>query len=167
MALFAVGGCGSDDEESGGTGGSGGGSGGSTGGSGGSTGGSGGATGGTAGTATGGTAGTATGGTAGSSTGGTAGAAGGGGGLTCAAFCAAVAAACTGANVQYASENECMTACAGWPVGTEGATSGDTLACRMYHAGVAATDPQPDNANTHCPHAGADGGGVGGPCTDP
>jgi hypothetical protein len=156
MALFTVGGCGSDDDEGGGgTGGSTGGSGGSTGGSGGSTGGSGGSTGGTAGAATGGTAGAATGGTAGAATGGTAGAAGASAGLSCTAYCATIATNCTGANEQYDNENECVTECASWPVGTPIDQAGDTLGCHNYHAGAAAADP-----GLHCPHAGPTGGGV-------
>jgi hypothetical protein len=159
MALFAVGGCGSDDEEdpkgtggSSGSGGSTGGSGGSTGGSGGSTGGSGGSTGGS-----GGTAGAATGGTAGAATGGTAGAAGAGSGLSCASFCALNLATCVGPNEQYDDNNDCMTECATWAAGSSTDTAGDTLGCRTYHLGVAA---QPGNAGEHCPHTGPDGGGV-------
>jgi hypothetical protein len=153
MAL-TVGGCGSDDEDDGG--GSKGGTGGATGGSGGTGGGTGGATGGTAGSSTGGTAGSSTGGSAGSASGGSAGAS----AQSCDAFCAAVQAACTDANEQYADEAECQTACATWDPGTPGDTAGDTLACRIYHVGVAAT---PGMAGEHCPHAGPDGGGV---CTD-
>jgi hypothetical protein len=159
MALFAMGGCGSDDDDGGG-GGSGntGGSGGSTGGSGGSTGGSGGSTGGSAGSSTGGTAGSATGGSAGSATGGTAGAAGGGAGLSCAAYCALMEANCTGANAEYDNTGECTTECGGWAEGTAADTTGNTLGCHTYHATAAAGDP-----GTHCPHAGPTGGGV---CVD-
>jgi len=80
-----------------------------------------------------------------------------GGGGDCATYCTMVMSACSGDNTQYASTAECMSQCAelGWPTGTPGATSGNTLACRLYHAGVAAAMPA-----LHCPHAGASGGGV-------
>jgi hypothetical protein len=46
--------------------------------------------------------------------------------------------------------------CATWAEGTEGDTTGDSVQCRIYHAGgPAAGDP-----GLHCPHAGPDGGGV-------
>jgi hypothetical protein len=69
----------------------------------------------------------------------------------CATFCADYATTCA-ATVAF---DDCETACAGWAEGTEGDTSGNTLACRAYHLGAASTD-----AATHCPHAAADGGGV-------
>jgi hypothetical protein len=75
--------------------------------------------------------------------------------LSCGAYCTAITAACTGANMQYASAMECMTMCAGFPVGTPSDTSGNTLGCRTYHAGAAVGDPA-----THCSHAGPSGGGV-------
>jgi hypothetical protein len=51
----------------------------------------------------------------------------------------------------------CLSTCNGasWSIGTAGATSGNSIACRTYHAGAAAGDPA-----THCPHAGPTGGGV-------
>jgi hypothetical protein len=53
-----------------------------------------------------------------------------------------------------------MASCPHYPVGTAGAQSGDSLACRQYHAGAAMADP-----NTHCVHAGPSGAGVcGTPC---
>jgi hypothetical protein len=76
----------------------------------------------------------------------------------CAAFCSTMQTTCTGVNVQFADEAACLAACETnnkWPAGTEGATSGDSFACRQYHLGAAATD-----ANTHCIHAGPTGGGT-------
>jgi hypothetical protein len=75
----------------------------------------------------------------------------------CAAYCTAVMGACTAANAQYPSEAMCLTACSTmtWELGTAGATSGNSIACRTYHAGAART-----NAAVHCPHAGPTGGGV-------
>jgi hypothetical protein len=67
--------------------------------------------------------------------------------------------ACTGENAVYATETECMTACAG-PSGNDGipddvsytaaANAGDSLACRIYHATVAASSS--DMATAHCAH---------------
>ena len=119
---------------------------------------------GTGGSATGGTSetggtpdGGATGGTGGGATGGEADAS--TPAADCDGYCAAVQAACTGANAQYADDAACQTACAGFATtGMDGDTSGDTLQCRLYHVGVAADDP-----DTHCGHAGPDGGGV---CVD-
>jgi hypothetical protein len=54
----------------------------------------------------------------------------------------------------------CLGSCRGFPAGTAGAMSGNSLACRTYHAGAAATD-----ATLHCPHAGPTGAGTcGAPC---
>jgi len=78
-------------------------------------------------------------------------------GLTCAAYCTLVTTNCSAANAQYADMAECMTQCttAAIPAGTAGMMSGNTLGCRLYHAGVAA-----DDASLHCPHAGLSGGGA-------
>lgn len=71
-------------------------------------------------------------------------------GTNCEGFCTVVDGACTGANEAYASVAECMTACNGFtddePFDVSD-VSGDTLACRLYHASVATSDP-----GTHCPH---------------
>lgn len=90
---------------------------------------------------------------------------GGGGALSCADYCAAIVASCTGANRQYGLSDatqavSCMTACTsfGWAEGTSGDMSGDTLACRTYHALAAAGSDA--NHALHCPHAGPLGGGV-------
>jgi len=83
---------------------------------------------------------------------------GGGGGNDCTTYCSQLAANCTGDNAQYNDTTECMAYCAaaGWPAGTGGAMSGNTLACRVYHSGAPATmDPV-----LHCPHAGPTGSGV-------
>ncbi len=80
--------------------------------------------------------------------------------LDCASYCAAIDTACTGANLQYLDIDTCKAMCAKLTVGTEGATSGNTLTCRVYHLGLASQSPQ--NANLHCGHAGAFGfGGCG------
>jgi hypothetical protein len=75
-------------------------------------------------------------------------------------MCTTIQAACTGTNAQYASMDTCVASCAHFPAGASGAMSGNSLACREYHAMAAQTDP-----TTHCVHAGPSGGGVCGmPC---
>lgn len=67
---------------------------------------------------------------------------------------------CTGALAQYSAMANCMGVCATFPMGTAADQAGNTLGCRIYHAGNAATDP-----TTHCIHAGPTGGTVCGmPC---
>jgi hypothetical protein len=77
---------------------------------------------------------------------------------TCAFYCTQMMANCTGANAQYTSAEECLSYCNGarWAPGMEGATSGNTLACRIYHGG----GPAMMMPGTHCPHAGPTGDGV-------
>ena len=75
--------------------------------------------------------------------------------LSCDAYCTSNIATCTGKLSQYNDKATCMAMCAKFDVGTAGATSGDTLACRTYHTTAAATD-----ASTHCPHSGPYGGAV-------
>ncbi|GMV41329.1 MAG: hypothetical protein AMXMBFR64_30450 [Myxococcales bacterium] len=85
---------------------------------------------------------------------------------SCADYCSAVQAACTGGNAQYPSIEECLDYCgtiAAFPAGDPGDTLGNSIACRTYHATVAA---QPGNADAHCPHAGPTGGGVCGSWCD-
>jgi hypothetical protein len=79
---------------------------------------------------------------------------------TCASYCTTVMANCTGANSQYANEASCLGSCSAFTQGTTGATSGNSLSCRAYHAGAA-----PSDAALHCPHAGPAGDGAcGGNC---
>ena len=80
---------------------------------------------------------------------------------TCEDFCAKVAVACTGANVQYANPGECISYCKNEgkiPAGATTDKSGNTIGCRTYHAGLAAVSSS--NAASHCPHAGKSGGNV-------
>jgi Domain of unknown function (DUF4331) len=82
------------------------------------------------------------------------------GGLTtpCSSYCDTMVAACKGSNAQYADKADCVSYCesAKWDPGVANAETGNSLACRVYHAGVAAM-MQPD---VHCPHAGPSGGEV-------
>jgi len=55
----------------------------------------------------------------------------------------------------YPDRGTCEAACALFPAdGESGATTGDTVQCRIYHGGV----PASDNGELHCPHAGNTGG---------
>ena len=79
-------------------------------------------------------------------------------GDACAGFCQLAMGACTGANAAYASSAACMTACAAFPTNVRYNTqvqTGNSFACKMYHATVASTTPA-----THCNHIKA----TGGPC---
>jgi hypothetical protein len=75
---------------------------------------------------------------------------------TCADYCTTITANCSAANLMYGTAAECMATCALFdPAAT---MTGNTLGCRVYHAGNAAGSMQ--NANTHCRHAGPGGDGV-------
>lgn len=70
----------------------------------------------------------------------------------CEGYCTLIETNCGGPFTQYGSPDMCLGACAAFAAGTPGETSGNTLACRTYHAGVAA------GANDiHCTHAGPGG----------
>ena len=83
---------------------------------------------------------------------------------TCENYCDVVTTNCTGDDAQYESREACLSYCeavGGWEEGMKGDTSGDTIACRIYHGGVAAGAP-----TTHCDHAGPTGGNVCGSWCD-
>ena len=81
--------------------------------------------------------------------------------VNCDTYCADITKNCTGTNAEYISIDVCKAMCAHLEPGLPGEQSGDSLACRAYHAGVAAGDP-----SFHCRHAGPVGGGTCGdqPC---
>jgi hypothetical protein len=80
--------------------------------------------------------------------------------LNCPSYCSLIATNCSGEQLQYASEGDCLATCAALLEGTLQDTQGNTLGCRLYHAGAAA-----GNAAVHCPHAGPLGSSVcGSPC---
>lgn len=71
----------------------------------------------------------------------------------CTSYCDLYASGCDDFN-EYENSNEiCLAQCKQWPPGVEGAVDGDSLACRIYHVGVA----NQIDANIHCPHAGPSG----------
>ena len=66
---------------------------------------------------------------------------------------------CTGANVVYDAAT-CMTKCMTIPtIGNVNDMTGNTIQCRIYHLGAAATDPA-----LHCPHSKTVGDNPSGPC---
>ena len=73
----------------------------------------------------------------------------------CPTYCTAIMTACTAARAQYDSMQNCLDSCGTLPVGTAGASSGNSLGCRATHAEMAKTDPA-----THCEHAGPAGAGA-------
>ena len=75
--------------------------------------------------------------------------------LSCTTYCTTYLGACTAdPNNEYADQADCEAQCANFECGAEGDATGNPLGCRLYHAGVAAHASNPDNAATHCPHAG-------------
>jgi hypothetical protein len=72
--------------------------------------------------------------------------------LTCDSYCTRIMQNCTGTNQQYGSMADCTASCARYPLGALADTGGNTLGCRLYHAGAAMTGP-----DLHCRHAGPGG----------
>jgi len=75
--------------------------------------------------------------------------------LDCQSYCAEIQANCTSPNAQYPDLAHCTTACKSFTVGTSTVNdpSGNTLGCRIYHAGA----PSMMAPETHCAHAGPGG----------
>lgn len=76
----------------------------------------------------------------------------------CEEYCENVTASCS-ANAQYPSAQACVAYCsdfANLPLGAEDDQSGNSVACRNYHAIVASSA----NPELHCPHAGRTGAQV-------
>jgi hypothetical protein len=87
--------------------------------------------------------------------------------VSCSTYCTTILANCgeadggVGGNAQYYDTKDCQNTCALLPMGTY-AASDNSVGCRQYHATLASSDPV-----THCPHAGAGGGGLcGSRCDD-
>ena len=79
---------------------------------------------------------------------------------TCADYCAQVTTICTGDDDGYGSEDACLAYCEGWaqlPLGAADDVDGNTVGCRMYHAGVADLQGNAEDKAAHCTHAGATG----------
>ncbi len=82
--------------------------------------------------------------------------------INCQNYCQTVTAACTGDLTQFTSQEACEQTCLALPPGKMGESTGNTLACRHYHAYSALSDPE-----KHCSHAGPiTDGHCGGPDTE-
>ncbi|MCH9680408.1 MAG: hypothetical protein K0V04_03155 [Deltaproteobacteria bacterium] len=79
--------------------------------------------------------------------------------LECGAYCELYMSSCQDF-AEYANMQHCMDHCGQWPEGAMEDVDGDSLGCRIYHAGVASSI----DAQLHCPHSGPSGAQV---CTDP
>jgi hypothetical protein len=73
----------------------------------------------------------------------------------CTAYCQTINHNCKDDNQEYNTEQVCESMCASFDPGAPGDTANDSLACRAYHANLAATDPV-----THCRQAGPLGVGT-------
>lgn len=78
--------------------------------------------------------------------------------LDCPTYCSEVQASCTGASAQYVDAEHCMAACSAFTVGTSTVDdrTGNTLGCRIYHAG----GPAMAEPSAHCAHAGPAGDSI-------
>jgi hypothetical protein len=73
--------------------------------------------------------------------------------LDCTTYCSQIMTNCTGDNAQYPDELHCTSTCEAFARGAASDTTGNTLGCRLYHAGAPAMmDPA-----MHCVHAGPGG----------
>jgi hypothetical protein len=71
--------------------------------------------------------------------------------LACEEYCTVWFENCTGwSGDNYDNELDCLTQCALIPEGMDGDMSGDTVYCRIYHAGMG-----DDDNNDHCGHGHA------------
>ena len=71
---------------------------------------------------------------------------------TCAEYCDQVMSSCTEGTAQYPDRDSCEASCLAFAAGELDDASGNTIGCRIFHAGAAAVD-----AETHCAHAGPGG----------
>ena len=79
-------------------------------------------------------------------------------GSPCETYCTAALSLCTGDDALYGDMAECMTTCGTLDDTADiGVVSGDSVQCRIYHLGVAATT---GDTAMHCAHAGESGAGV-------
>lgn len=76
-------------------------------------------------------------------------------------FCDDFITTCGTSEGDWATTDQCQAAQLSTIAGADGATSGDTTACRMYHLGVAKMrNGIGAHLRTHCSHASSNGGGV-------
>lgn len=75
----------------------------------------------------------------------------------CMDYCEEAAENCTGANVLYNGDTDCLKTCAGFPTnGQDNDLGGNSVQCRLSHLELAAAT----NPAVHCVHASASGGGI-------
>jgi len=74
---------------------------------------------------------------------------------TCESYCTTYFANCKDDLNLYTDMDDCMKRCSGWYPGKLNDAGGDSVGCRLYHAGAAIAD-----APLHCPHAGPGGADV-------
>ena len=74
--------------------------------------------------------------------------------LSCTDYCTTYLSACSAdaTNTWGTDQAACEADCANFACGTADDVTGNTLGCRIYHAGVAAQSET--DATVHCPHAG-------------
>jgi hypothetical protein len=72
--------------------------------------------------------------------------------LTCGLYCTTFFANCADFN-PYPDEADCLEQCSAWTPGTDGDSSGDSVACRL---GQALNAEKYDNPGYHCPEASPD-----------
>jgi hypothetical protein len=86
--------------------------------------------------------------------------------VDCPTYCNEIQANCTGLNAQYPTMAQCTATCAKFPtLGALTDMTGDTLGCRIYHAGA----PSKATPKVHCIHggpAGAQTNAAAGQCGD-
>ena len=75
----------------------------------------------------------------------------------CLDYCNIIQTSCTDTSAQYASQQACLAVCEQLPAGLAGATSGNSVQCRIGRAQLAATTGEGAN---YCFSAGPGGGGV-------
>ena len=75
----------------------------------------------------------------------------------CEVYCSTVADSCTGDDAVFTNRNTCLAFCERLPIGNDGDTTGNSVACRVAQAELAAATGEPE---VHCPLAGPGGEGT-------
>lgn len=83
-------------------------------------------------------------------------------GPSCETYCSAFEDTCSSLEDDYSSQRACVDYCnngAAWPTGEDGDLSGNSIACRTYHAG-AASEAEGAGRQFHCRHSGITGDSI-------
>jgi hypothetical protein len=75
----------------------------------------------------------------------------------CEVYCSTVADSCTAEDAVFTNRSTCLAYCERLPPGDEGDAEGNSVACRLTQAELAAATGEPD---VHCPLAGPGGDGT-------